>query len=206
MAGSARRGPRADADDLRGRILDAALREFSERGYRDATMRAIAREAGVNPKLVHYYFGTKEQLFTTSVGGVFQPERLAAMIGGGGGGGGGGVPGPGMGARMVRMVLSLVDDPTTGAPFLSIVRNVGTHEESRKVFLRFVTSEIIGKVAPVLPGPSAELRISLVGSQMLGLVTARYVVEVPALVEPSVAELAELIGPTVDRYLFGDLP
>lgn len=53
-----------DSEDLtaRARIRDAALATFAEHGERGASIRAIARRAGVSPALVQHHFGTKEQL------------------------------------------------------------------------------------------------------------------------------------------------
>ncbi|QFG27004.1 TetR/AcrR family transcriptional regulator [Actinomadura sp. WMMB 499] len=53
-----------DAEELtaRARIRDAALREFAERGVQGATIRGIARAAGVSPGLVQHHFGSKEEL------------------------------------------------------------------------------------------------------------------------------------------------
>ncbi len=47
----------------RDRILQAAKKEFAERGYDGARMSSIARRAGVNQALIHYYFENKEQLY-----------------------------------------------------------------------------------------------------------------------------------------------
>jgi len=57
-------------------LLDAAEAQFSENGFHGTTTRAIAAGAGVNAALLHYYFGSKEQLFETVV------ERRAAEING----------------------------------------------------------------------------------------------------------------------------
>jgi AcrR family transcriptional regulator len=58
-----RRASRARRDgDTEQRILDAAHAVFLRRGTAGARMQEIAREAGVNQALLHYYFRTKEQL------------------------------------------------------------------------------------------------------------------------------------------------
>ncbi|GAB3752435.1 TetR/AcrR family transcriptional regulator [Microlunatus parietis] len=46
----------------RARIRDAAMEVFAERGWKAATVRAIAERAGVSPALLQHHFGTKEQL------------------------------------------------------------------------------------------------------------------------------------------------
>jgi TetR/AcrR family transcriptional regulator len=65
---SPRRAPKAgerqrDAERTRERILDAATREFSARGYAGARVASIAARAGVNQQLISYYFGGKQGLF-----------------------------------------------------------------------------------------------------------------------------------------------
>ena len=46
----------------RARIREAALRHFAEQGYERATIRGIARTAGVSPGLLRHHFGSKEEL------------------------------------------------------------------------------------------------------------------------------------------------
>jgi len=52
----------ADNPDLRARLLDAAIACYVRQGIAATSLRAIATEAGVNPALLHYYFGDKQQL------------------------------------------------------------------------------------------------------------------------------------------------
>ncbi|MER7542355.1 TetR/AcrR family transcriptional regulator [Spirillospora sp. NPDC127506] len=56
--------PAERAEDLTGRarIRDAALLQFAEHGVKGATIRGIAKAAGVSPALVQHHFGTKEGL------------------------------------------------------------------------------------------------------------------------------------------------
>jgi len=49
--------------ERRRQILEAALKVFSEKGFGGASMRAIAREAGINQPLIYWYFEGKEDLF-----------------------------------------------------------------------------------------------------------------------------------------------
>ena len=57
-----------EAASTRGRILDAAERLFSIRGFDAATTREIAREADVPLGLMSYHFGTKDDLYTEVIG------------------------------------------------------------------------------------------------------------------------------------------
>jgi AcrR family transcriptional regulator len=63
-------------------ILDAAEKLFSVHGFHGVTMRAVADECGVNSALVHYYFGTKQELFEavfTRRAALINQDRLDAM-------------------------------------------------------------------------------------------------------------------------------
>src|SRR5262249_41420385 len=62
-----RTGRRPGPADSREAILTAARREFGARGFDGATVRAIATAAGVDPALVMYFFGSKEQLFLAAI-------------------------------------------------------------------------------------------------------------------------------------------
>ena len=50
------------AADTRGKILEAALELFRERGFDESTMREIAARAGVATGLAYYYFASKDAI------------------------------------------------------------------------------------------------------------------------------------------------
>jgi AcrR family transcriptional regulator len=65
--------PTGESQDLRARLLDVAVACFARHGIGSTTLREIAREAGVNPALVHYYFGDKAQLLQAVVAERLMP-------------------------------------------------------------------------------------------------------------------------------------
>lgn len=79
------------AADARAKLIAAGFRVLSERGYEAATVKEVAKEAGVNQGLVHYYFGSKDGLLLAVTDEAFHqydrelqrlreetpPERLA---------------------------------------------------------------------------------------------------------------------------------
>lgn len=77
------RGRPGDAhqQDLKTRILDIAEELFSDNGYAATSIRRIADEAGVNPALVHYYFGNKKVLLREVMERALEPlsEAIAAL-------------------------------------------------------------------------------------------------------------------------------
>ena len=75
----ARAGAAVETRDL---ILDAAEDLFSKHGFYGVTIREVAREAGVDTALVHYYFGAKRDLFDAVFlrrAQVWNDERVAAI-------------------------------------------------------------------------------------------------------------------------------
>jgi AcrR family transcriptional regulator len=71
LARAVARPPQADAERTRKTVLAAASRLFSAAGVDGASMRDIAREAGVTQATVHHYFGNKEELYDAVVRGMY---------------------------------------------------------------------------------------------------------------------------------------
>jgi TetR/AcrR family transcriptional regulator len=69
----------AGAADIRAAILDEAETLFARRGYAATSVREIAETVGVNPAMIHYYFGSKHALLRQVLERVLEP--LAAAIG-----------------------------------------------------------------------------------------------------------------------------
>jgi AcrR family transcriptional regulator len=67
MSTSGPRYRRLDRDERQEQILSVARRMFTELPYAEVSTTAIARETGVQRGLIHYYFGTKRELFLTVV-------------------------------------------------------------------------------------------------------------------------------------------
>lgn len=72
----------ADAPDRSQIILDCAEDLFSKHGFHGVTLREVAREAGVDTALLHYYFRTKRGLFDAVFlrrADTLNRDRMAAM-------------------------------------------------------------------------------------------------------------------------------
>jgi TetR/AcrR family transcriptional regulator len=89
--------PRGRPGKSRPALLNAAIREFAEKGYEGATTAGIARRAKSNQPLVHHYFGSKEELFRVVLDVLFAELREALVPGGG-------AP-DGLGEMLRRLVL-----------------------------------------------------------------------------------------------------
>ncbi len=196
----ARTGRRKGAPDTREAILASARDAFADKGFDGASVRVIATGAGVDPALVHHYFGTKEQLFLATVEVPVDPADFLPLALDG--------DDDHLGERVVRMFLSVWDDPRTGPPLLALVRTGLQHDWSARLLREFVTAQILRRIMARLDVPAVEapIRAALVASQMLGLGMTRYVLKVEPLATLDKDVLVPLIAPTIQRYLTGTIP
>ncbi len=56
---------RRDPERTRARILEAAVQEFSDKGFSGARTEQIARDAGTNIRMLYHYFGSKDDLYVS---------------------------------------------------------------------------------------------------------------------------------------------
>ncbi|MFF2387449.1 TetR family transcriptional regulator [Agromyces sp. NPDC058104] len=188
--------------DLRARILAAATAEFGERGYEAASMRAIARRAGVDPALVHHYFDDKQRLVAEVVEAPLRPDRLVRTA----------LDGPldGLGERLVRAVLTAWDSPTVRPAAVAALRSAIGQGPVARMLREFLRREIMHRIAERLddvgdPG-DAELRAELAASQVVGVIMVRYVLEFEPIASLPVEELVARVGPAVQWHLTGRPP
>jgi AcrR family transcriptional regulator len=74
--------PKAEREDSRTRLIEAAEQLMRESGYAAVTSRRVASKAGLKPQLVHYYFRTMDELFlAVMLRGIEQNnERLSRAL------------------------------------------------------------------------------------------------------------------------------
>jgi AcrR family transcriptional regulator len=196
--GRARRtGRRPGSSDTRDRILDAARTSFGQHGFDGATVRAIASTAGVDPALVHHYFGTKQQLF---VAAMEFPEDLAALVPRVMDG-----PREKIGERLVRTMLELWEEPRMQPLLLGLLRSATSDPVAAGMLRRLLAEGPFLALASATDRPDAQARAVLAGTQLVGLALARHVVHVEPLASASREAVARAVGPTIQRYLLGDL-
>ncbi|OZF33277.1 TetR family transcriptional regulator [Rhodococcus sp. 14-2496-1d] len=173
------------ATATRARILDAARAQFAADGYDRTTMRSVAATAGVDAAMVVRYYRTKEALFAEAA--TFEldipdlthvpPERIAEVL-------------------MPRFFQVWEEDGT----FLALMRAAATNAAAATTMHQVFATQVAPALAAVSPDRYAE-RAALVGTQVLGLVFARYILAVPPLAEMTHEQLVRWVGPTLRRYL-----
>ncbi|MGI5529579.1 TetR family transcriptional regulator [Streptomyces syringium] len=194
------RPARTDAGDgpgARERILTAARAEFAEHGYDKASIRGIAKGAGVDPALVHHYFGPKEKIFGAAVEVAFAPALEAQDIVSVGGL-------DTIGERLTRFILGVWEDPVTREPLLAIVRSAVANETAAAVFRDLVTIRLMVRVAGELDVPEPRLRSELAAAQLVGVTLLRHVIKVEPLASADLDEVIAMVAPVVQRHLTED--
>ena len=188
-----RSGRRPGASGTREAILTAAGRQFAEHGYDRASMRAIAAAAGVDQKLIAYFFGSKQGLFVATVGLPFNPtETLPAILAG---------DRASVGKRLAGLLTQVLEQPELHQRLTAVVRAAATDPATARMMREFLTHELFAPATALLGGDDAILRLNLAGSQIVGLITARYIVGIEPLASVPPARLADMVAATLQRYL-----
>ncbi|WP_226345490.1 TetR/AcrR family transcriptional regulator [Agilicoccus flavus] len=193
-----RTGRRPGPGTSRDAILAAARDQFTQHGFKGATLRAIAGRAGVDPGLIRHFFGDKEGLFTASM--EMPPEAPAAVLG---------VfaePVDEWGERLTRAYLSLWEDPDTAGPLRATVVSAFANDQALDRLRLFIVSTVLEQARPHLPADEPDLRLATAMTHIIGIALGRYLLKAPPLVAADLDVLVALVGPTVQRYLTGPLP
>lgn len=203
-------GRRPGRRDTRAEILQAARRCFATDGYDDTSLRAIAREAGVDPALVHHYFAGKAALFVEVLHAVREPGEPVDVEG---------CP-PTPGAHAVLGFLSVwesVDDdglerfgPDTQPVnrFCTAMQAVTASPQIADALREFLAERVWAGI-PHREGEDQamwELRRALVASHLVGMGFQRYVMRLEPLASATPLQLARWFGPAVTAAATSPLP
>lgn len=187
-----RSGRRPGESGTREAIVRAARRLFAELGYDRTTIRAIGAEAGVDGALVVHFFGSKQQLFLAVVELPFEPAVVPRLLAG---------DQARVGERLARFLVTLLEETDARARLTGMVRAAASEPEAARMLRELITERILTPLADTLGVEDARLRANLVGSQVVGLVMARYVVGVEPLASLDPDALVRAVAPTFQRYL-----
>jgi len=193
-------GRRPGNADTRGDIVEAAKRVFAAKGYDGTSLRAVAREAAVDPALVHHYFDGKASLFVAAMALPFDPRSVAEQTSSTSS------AAVSVGTRIVVGFLTMWDKAEgTGSSFASCVAGMAASPSVADAMREFV-AERVWHDNPANPDESPSLirqRRALVSSQLMGLAFTRYILRVPPVSTASPKLIGRWAGPTLDCYISG---
>ena len=177
--------------DTRAAILAAARSQFAARGFKGASMRSIAAEAGVDASLISHYFGDKSQLMVATMQLPVNPiEKIAGVVAGG--------P-DGMAERLVRTFLTAWDPHRE--VFSTLVRTTLGGGDTEAPMLQLARSVLIAKLLEVLEGDDRELRATLIASHIIGMATLRYVAELEPLADAPIEDVVAAYAPSMQLLI-----
>jgi AcrR family transcriptional regulator len=196
MSGSQTRGRRPAGSGTKEAIEAAARRRFAEVGYPRTTMRAIAADAGVDPRLITHFFGSKQELFVAVVELPFEPEpTFEALLADRGEGE------VDVGARLAEFIVGMLDREETRTTVTGIIRAAASEEEAALQIRDMIAARMLTPLARHVGGDDPELRASLLASQVVGLTFVRHVVGIPALQDAQRERLVGFLGQVFNVYL-----
>jgi len=159
-------------------ILAAARQLFAELGYDRTTIRAVARAAGVDAALVMHYFGSKDELFARAT--AVDAEKL-----------------PGDSAHeMVEALLASLARRLDHEPVasLAVLRSMLTNADAADRY-RAAGVPQVHQIAAAIPAGDAELRASLLGAIVHGVIIERYLLRLGQLSDAPPEQLIDLLRP-----------
>ena len=195
------RGRRRGASGTRDAIVAAAREVFTARGYAGASLRDVARRAGVDPSLVVHYFGAKAGLLAAAVDWEFDLDAARARLLDG--------PHDGLGDRLARMFLAVWDEAGAAHPVLLLLRVAGTEPRAAELLADLLRQRLLDPLWPAVAhayGPDAvpddtAVRSAWLATTLLGVATTRYLVRLPPLADLPAAQIAATLGPALQRHL-----
>jgi AcrR family transcriptional regulator len=192
------RGRPAGGSSARADILAAARRRFLTDGYHQVTLRAIAAEAGVDPALISYHFGSKRGLLGEAMALAVNPADLLARE----------IAGPlnNLPERLLTTVLTAWDDPETSGSLRTFIEAVVGDPDVGRVFRELVEHEMLPRIAERIGGRDATRRASVAASHIAGIVMARYLLQLEPFASMPRAEVVRRMAPGLRAVLIGPAP
>lgn len=191
MAKTGRRpGPTATRDA----ILRAARTLFAERGYERTGLRGIAEAAGVHPALIHYHFGSKQQLYREVLDAPFDPwEVLTRLLDD--------TPRDDLPEAVLRQFLGNWRDPETGSRLRAMMRHALAEENGTRMITAHLESVVIPRFARALDLEDVDVAAAV--AVLLGVVLADSFLRLEPLRDLTIDELVARFGPAIGLFVSG---
>jgi hypothetical protein len=150
---------------------------------------------------VRSLYTNKERLFTAAMRLPFDPADAVPQLL---------APGlDGMGERLVRLTLALVSDADVRRDLVRLLRSDtaagatsdGSSVDQLRAVSEFLSSTVIDRVVAAVGMPDARMRVAVISSYLMGIVTSRYVLKLEPLASASDDEVVAMVGPAVQALL-----
>jgi AcrR family transcriptional regulator len=174
-------------------IIEAARARFLAHGYAATSIRAIARDAGVDHGAVKYHFGTKSELFGAVMAVDLTPSRIVDAVVG--------HDPTRIAEGLVATLVTVWDQPGYRLRVEQILTDALTSPEAARFFREYLEREVLARVAALVGGADASKRAGAVAATIAGLVFTRYALRLEPVASMTTAEVVRYVAPAVDAAL-----
>ncbi len=192
-----KRGPKRGRGVLPAQIVAAARGSFAEHGYASTSMRSVADDVGVDPRLIGYYFSSKRALLEACLippAGFLDGVARATSS-----------DLPTRGRSLVRFLLTSWERPASAEVLRSILLTAAHEPIALERLRQIIHGSLVNAVAANLDDDERVLRGGLIATQMLGLALTRYIWRIEPIASLPANDVLHYIAPTIQRYLTGEL-
>jgi len=185
-------GRRPGNENTKAKIMSVAQTLFAEAGYDRVSMRQIATLAHVDAALIVHYFGTKQKLFTEAMLPLLEgPKRLPSAM-------------PGdrqtIGMRLATLFVGIITAPESQRLMLGVFRSASAEAQAAIMLREVVQKTIIDQIEDCMPGPHKKLQATILGSQLIGVFVARYIVKIEPIASADPDELIAYLAPRLQAH------
>jgi AcrR family transcriptional regulator len=191
------RGPRAGRGEVSRQILHAARESFAAYGYGGTTLQGIAQRAGVDTKLVRYYFGAKEQLLAECL--AIPPEFIESTADVGR------APVERRGEALVQSLIRSWQIPEIALVLRSVVLIGAVEPVAMEAARLLYIDGLLPLISEGIPETERVFRGGLIVSELLGITLSRYIYGLEQLTDVPDEQLVRVVGATLQRYIDGEL-
>lgn len=196
MASVSLRRPRIPVPpEMRQSILVATREQVETAGVAATTVRDIAGRAGVAPAQIQQYFGSRTELVLTALDLPLDPWKVVGPAVRGGV--------EGAGERLVRAFVAMWDDPAVRPAVTRVLTQL--LDAQGELLFDGLINLVFGPVVRRLHVDQPRKRMTLIASQMFGMLMFRYAMRIRPVSTMTVDELVAAYGPTIQRYLTGEI-
>lgn len=189
---SHRRGPRPGPAHTKEAILKATRRKLSTPGAH-LTVRSIADSAEVDPKMIHYHFGTKDALLLAAIDlPPLSPGIVQAILS---------RDHSSIGTALAAQLLEWMNDDMGANCILSLFGSGLRQSTAAQTFLPRLYEELLLPIARAISPDVAAQRAHLVMSQFIGMAYLQLVQAIPPVPGADEVELTTSLGFVIDKLL-----
>ncbi|SNB77337.1 transcriptional regulator, TetR family [Arboricoccus pini] len=180
--------------ESRARILWQARRHFAEHGYEGATIRNIARDAGIDPSMVMRYYGSKEGLLAAAASFDLRIPDLTKL------------PRDQIGMTIASHFVAKWEGSDHNDTMTVLLRASTTNEHARMRMHELFRTQVLAAFRPICPPDELMERAGFLCSQILGVAITRYVLKLPQITSLPVDRLLVQIAYMAQHCLVDSLP